>query len=668
MRKYFWIGWIPLLWVAACTFTQKVQTGLQAYEVKQYSVATQLFEKEFEASRNPIEKARLAFLAGESYTFLNNHVSAGQWYMKAGKEGYGEDALEHYANALKYQERYEEALKVYEDLLKSNPGNAAYRSNVTLCRQSMEWIRNANLAYTIAPVSFNSSGNDYSPQPIGPGQVMFTSDRESKQSSETYLWTGRAYSDIYITNTNSPSSQITEYDGSINTANNEGTAVLSPDGKMLVFTRCFIDGVYDAWCKLMFSFRRGEYWSEPQPFPFIKEKINYGHPAFAANGSTLFFSSDAPEGQGDHDIYFTQLDGMGGWIEPVNLGPLVNTMGQEQYPTVYKDTLYFSSDRLAGLGGLDIFKTYLDAHEQWVPPINLRAPINSGSDDFGFVVDTFDKSANGVLMTGYFTSSREGANRNDEIYSFSLSGEIPDTNVAPVLPEKKTEEKPIDYKLYLALRIMEPQYEMKDDPNSRKIGKRPLPNGPVILSQGLTDQRFVTDELGQLLLKLDWDITYVFTARYRDHLSDTYTLNTAEVVRDPLHPITTVNHMMELDPIFKNKEILLENIFYDYDQWAIREDAKPSLNHLSNIMKSNPAIRIQLSSHTDCRGTEEYNLELSQKRAQAAIEYLMSVGIPARRLEAHGFGESSPAINCECEKCTEADHQTNRRTTFKIID
>jgi len=112
----------------------------------------------------------------------------------------------------------------------------------------------------------------------------------------------------------------------------------------------------------------------------------------------------------------------------------------------------------------------------------------------------------------------------------------------------------------------------------------------------------------------------------------------------------------------------LENIFYDYDQWAIRDDAKPSLNNLSNIMKANPSIRIQLSSHTDCRGTDEYNLDLSQKRAQAAVDYLMSVGIPAKRMEPHGFGESSPAVICECEKCTEEQHQKNRRTTFKIID
>lgn len=668
MYKVFCVTLLSYAFLTACSFTQKVQTGQQAFDVKQYSVAIQLFSKEYEASRNPKEKAQLAFLTGESFRYINDYIAAEQWYQKAAKEGYGDEAMIQYADALKHQEKYEAAADVYTDLLKNSPGNAAYRSNLTLCKQSAEWKKNSNKAYIILPVAFNSPGNDYSPQPIGKDQILFTSDRGSRQKPDTYLWTGRAYADLFISNPSNTSSPVTEYDASINSDDNEGTAIISPDGKMLAFTRCYVSGSYDAWCKLMMSFRRGDSWSEPQPFPFVKEKINYGQPAFAANGSTLFFSSDQPDGEGGHDLYYTQPDGKGGWIEPVNLGPTINTLGQEQYPTVYKDTLFFSSDHLAGLGGLDIFKTYLDAHNQWVSPINLRAPINSGNDDFGFVVDTFNKPVQGILMTGYFTSSREGPAKNDEIYSFSLAGESKDTSIVPAVVEKKKEEALTNFKLFVAIRVMEPDYEIKDDPNSRKMGKKPLPNGPLIQSEGLADTRYVTDELGQILLKLDWDKNYVFTARYRDHLADSYTLNAAEVKRDTLNSITTINHTMVLEPVFKNKEVVLENIFYDYDQWVIREDAKPSLNNLSNIMKTNPAIRIQLSSHTDCRGTDEYNMDLSQKRAQAAVDYLKSTGIPASRLLAQGYGESLPAVACDCDTCTEDQYQKNRRTTFKIID
>jgi peptidoglycan-associated lipoprotein len=667
MHRNLLTGLLTFILAASCTFTQKVKTGVQAYEVKQYSVAAALFEKEYELSNTPAEKARLAFLAGESYRFLNNHGAAGNWYLNAYNDGFGEKALEAYANSLKYQERYTEALKAYEELLKLSPGNASYRSYITLCKQAMEWSRNPNTAYKVEPAAFNSPASDYSPQPIGPGQILFTSDRGSRQNADTYLWTGRAYSDLFVTN--SFSSQVAEYDASINSPQNDGTAVISPDGNAIVFTRCFVDDAYDAWCKLMISFRKGNSWSDPEPLSFVKEKINYGQPAFAASGNTLFFSSDAPEGQGGHDIYFSQPDGSGGWSEPVNLGPLVNTLGNEQYPTVYNDTLYYSSDHLAGLGGLDIFKTYLDQNNQWVAPVNLRAPINSGGDDFGFVIDTFAKLKTGVLLQGFFTSSRDGASRNDEIYSFVLMGILPDTDTAVAITEEEKEITPeINYQVFLALRVLEPEYEIKDDPNSRVVARKPLPNGPVILSKSQVDERFVTDQLGQLLLKLDFDKTYTVTARYRDHLASSVTINTSDLARNPDNPIITINQTLVLDPIFKNKEIVLENIFYDYDKWFIRDDAKPSLDYLSNIMKTNPTVRIQLSSHTDCRGTDEYNIDLSQKRAQAAIEYLISTGIPAKRLEAQGFGESNLAVKCECDTCTEEQHQKNRRTTFKIID
>jgi outer membrane protein OmpA-like peptidoglycan-associated protein len=226
----------------------------------------------------------------------------------------------------------------------------------------------------------------------------------------------------------------------------------------------------------------------------------------------------------------------------------------------------------------------------------------------------------------------------------------------------------VNYQVFVSVKVLEPVFEVKDDPNSRVLENRPLPNGPIVVSQGLTDERYVTDELGQFVMRLDWNTKYTFTARYRDHLASSFTINTDDIEKDPVHPITTLNRMLVLDPIFKNKEIVLENIFYDYDQWVIREDAKPSLNRLSTILKTNPTIRIRLASHTDCRGTDEYNLELSQKRAQAAIDYLMSTGIPSRRLEAIGMGESSPAVICNCDDCTEDQHQTNRRTTFQIID
>lgn len=667
MRITVFVGLSLFLLVQGCSFTQKVKTGLQAYEVKQYAVAVELFQQEYAASRNPEEKAHLAFLTGESYNMLNNQMEAATWYKTAMDDGYGDEAKVKYAGALKRQEKYGDALAVYEELARAAPGNAAYRSAVTATKQAKEWSAQPVKNFIVQSVPFNTTATEYAPQPLSFGKVMFTSDREARNAGDTYLWTGRAFSDLYIWNR--LSNTVEPYSDRINSSDNDGTAVLSPDGQMIIFTRCYVDQAYDGWCKLMVSYNLSGQWSVPAALPFVQEKVNYGQPAFAANGTTLIFSSDQEGGQGGQDLYVSQLTTDRQWSDPVNLGSLINSSGEEVYPTVHKDTLYYSSDHFAGLGGLDIFKTWLDRDNNWVPPINMRAPVNSGGDDFGYVIDTFGIPEKDVLLKGYFTSSRAGAARLDDIYSFYVERD-PDAPVDVVVTD--TTPEPVDEllnkQLYISIKVVEPLYEIKDDPTSRTKDTRALPNGPVIVTEGTMDRRLVTDELGQLVIRLEWNKEYVFTARYRDHLAASYTINTGTVERNPKGNITTINQLFILDPIFKDKEIVLENIFYDYDQWAIREDAKPSLNDLAVILKTNPSIRIQLSSHTDCRGTDEYNLELSQKRAQSAIDYLKSVGIPAKRLEAVGLGESSPAVSCPCESCTEEQHQKNRRTTFKVID
>jgi peptidoglycan-associated lipoprotein len=262
MFKYFWFCMLISALGVGCSFTQKIHTGKQAYDVKQFAVATQLFEKEYADSRTAQEKAYLAFFAGESYTRLNDPSSAAEWYHHAFTDGFGVDALDRYAGALKQQEKYQEAIQAYEELLKMVPNHAGYRANITLCKQAIDWKKNSNPAYEIASVAFNSPSADYAPQPIGRGVVMFTSDRDSREHTNSYLWTGRAFSDLYVSNATQGS--VTPFDAKINSPDNEGTAVISPDGNVLIFTRCYVDKVYDAWCKLMISYRRGNAWSDPQ--------------------------------------------------------------------------------------------------------------------------------------------------------------------------------------------------------------------------------------------------------------------------------------------------------------------------------------------------------------------------------------------------------------------
>jgi outer membrane protein OmpA-like peptidoglycan-associated protein len=180
-------------------------------------------------------------------------------------------------------------------------------------------------------------------------------------------------------------------------------------------------------------------------------------------------------------------------------------------------------------------------------------------------------------------------------------------------------------------------------------------------------RREVTDSKGLLIFELGWDRSYEFQAIKKGYLNQYRAFSTMDIKKDRSNPVTTYNMEIVLEPIFENTEIVLHDIFYDYDEWAIRDDARPSLDALAKILKENPNLRIQLSSHTDCRGEDDYNQDLSQKRAQSAVDYLVSQQIQSDRMTAVGYGESRLAVNCNCTDCTEDQHQQNRRTTFKIL-
>jgi outer membrane protein OmpA-like peptidoglycan-associated protein len=378
--------------------------------------------------------------------------------------------------------------------------------------------------------------------------------------------------------------------------------------------------------------------------------------------SILIFSSNDPGGTGGYDLYYSQRTGKG-WGTPVSLGTRINTIGNERFPSMHEDTLYFSSDNHPGLGGYDIFSTYLDAQGQWTPPFNLKPPVNSGYDDFGFVVDTFTMEQHGILEQGYFTSSRN-TGTSDDIFAYTKT-----TPPEPIEPEVVTpkDTMPILYEVYLAIKTSEPVFAIVGDPNSERTGKKTLPQTTLLIEEGAMMRRERTDGNGVLILKLEWDKDYTFHTRHTGYLNQTRKVTTRDIVKDPANPVHTINMEIVLDPIFEDKEIVLQDIYYDYDEWFIREDAKPALDSLAIILGQNPQLRVQLSSHTDCRGEDVYNQELSQKRAQSAVDYLIARNIAAARLVAVGYGESRLAVDCGCDNCTEAQHQQNRRTTFKIL-
>lgn len=664
MKLNYLYGFVILL-ISGCAFTQKIKTGEQAYEVKQYAIATQMLTEEYKQTSYLNEKAKKAFLIGSSYERMNHVEKAAEWYKLSDDHNYGTIALEKYAAMLKRSQKYPQAIQVYQQLSNENNNALKYRQQVTACQLADEWwSEKDNSNYRTEQMPFNSSASEYAPYVMGPDMVAFSSDRPQSTGDDIYTWTGNHFSDLFVAYIGS--NVVESFDPTINSKENEGTIILNRDQSEMYFTRCYSEETYDGYCKIMVSYRRGSGWSNPEPLSFQQDGINYGHPVISDSDSILFFSCNDPAGTGGYDLYYLTRS-QTGWEKPTLLSNRINTEGDEKFPTLHHDTLYFASNYHLGMGGLDIFKTYPLSDGNWAPPENLKPPINTGWDDFSFVVDTFARLRGTELQKGYFSSSRNTGSGNDDIFAYTKLGVQPgDEDVTEVIAEKPT--KPKQYRIYVALKVVEPVLEDPDDPNSKRIGRNPLPGAKVAGNDGPMATLFRTDQQGYLILELEYGKDYSFRSTYPDHFANTIDFSTKEIEKDPDEPTKTINKELVLDPIIRNREIVLDNIYYDLDKWNIRDDAKPVLDSLALILKQNPGLNIELGAHTDCRESDAYNMTLSQRRAQSAMLYLSRKGIASKRLSSVGYGESKPAISCVCENCTEEQHQGNRRTTFKILE
>jgi outer membrane protein OmpA-like peptidoglycan-associated protein len=333
-----------------------------------------------------------------------------------------------------------------------------------------------------------------------------------------------------------------------------------------------------------------------------------------------------PGGEGKTDIWMCVRDA-DGWSQPVNLGPTVNTKENEMFPSVCDDgTLYFSSEGLAGYGALDIFKT-TNRGGNWTTPVNLHAPINSSYDDFAIAFAPGDKN-------GFFSSNRPGGVGNDDIYSFQDKPPLP-TYISGLVKDKSNMQPISGATVFLY------------NPKTGKV---------KVLKTG-------ADGMYKAIVENPAD--YVVKAMMPNFIADC-----SPFKPDAMKPGSTLTapRDLQLDKLVVNKTFRIDNIYYDFDKSNIREDAKPELDKLVNIMKENP-IDVELGSHTDSRGSFEYNDKLSQKRAESVVDYIISAGIDKSRITAKGYGEHQLINKCaDGVECTPEEHQANRRTEFKVTD
>jgi len=637
------------LYLASCSMGKRaMKKGDKRLKYGEFEYSIDYYQK---AIRNNYNVGEANFKIGEAYRLSNRLKEAEPYYQAAINQDYEEeDAYYFYGLALKSNEKYEEARQELQDYLgfAENEEIRELAQNEVDNLIKLKEIRNKESYYRVKNLELiNSPDAEYSPVYLN-GELYFTS---SRYGGKVYKATGDSFTNLYKVKTRGAivdSTTITSLGDNINSPNtNDGCIAFSPDGQTMVFAKGNSGrrkGAEDVDLYIS-RFRRGG-WSEPELMRISDGKAWDSTPTFSRDGRTLFFASTRRGSIGGTDLYAATKNRRGRWSNVRNLGPVINTAGNEMFPYQASDgSLYFSSNGHPGLGGLDMLVARREGGKMVVE--NVGPPINSSSDDFGLFLYTPDK--------GFFTSNREGGRGDDDIYTF--------INNDPNL-------KIINYYLTGVTYTI-------DEDGTEKI----LPNTTVKL-YGANDEMLneaLTGRDGKFLFRVYPEEDYLLMGEKPEYFTSRANFSTVgkTIPKESLNQLET-NKVFEtkivLDQIVMDKAIVLENIYYDLDEDYIRADAAVELDKLVTVLEDNPEIKIELSSHTDSRQTAAYNDDLSKRRAQSAVEYISSKGIDADRLIARGYGESQLLISDEeinklpTEEAREQAHQRNRRTEFKVIE
>ena len=635
MRKLLFVctaaGSVALL--SSCATTGSKSKGDKQFARGQYELAIPLYKADITKGKTP---AISNFRLGEAYRLSNRVEQSEPYYKAALADGVkNADAGFRYAEALRANGKYDEAAAQFATYANSG-GNrtlaarADVESKNALASKAVAAVKNK---YEVMPVdALNSAGSDFGGTLLAStGDLVFTSGREGKK----YLGNGENFTDLYAIKFDNAATMTggtaRKLEGPFNSENkHEASATYTPDGKTLVFARSN-DGSKKGYLSvdLWISYLKAGAWSEPVLANINDRSADDFSPAFAPDGTTLYFASSRRGGQGGNDLYKATLGPNGRFSPAENLGESINTAGNDNFPGVAPDgTLYFASDGRPGLGKLDLFMV------KGGQAMNLGADVNSIADDFAPVPMGMDM--------GLFSSNRAGGKGSDDEYMF-----------------KKKPLKLVTF--YADGTVLE-----HDDKANTTL---PIAGAQVTIvdakGQRLTA---VSGPDGKFNVKLDSVSSYTLRGERPGDFSARATLSTVgrKPSQDQLPNLTNDIQLpvtLTLNKIILAKAIEVKDILYDYNKYNIRPDAAIRLDTLVQTLVDNPKISIELSSHTDQRGKDAYNMKLSQQRAQAAVDYIVSKGIDKGRITAKGYGETRPIV---LKPTSEEEYQRNRRTEFKV--
>lgn len=628
---------------------RKSERAYASFNAGEYFDAIDLFKDAYSKTKKADKDSRtaLVFMIAECYRLTNDPKNAETWYKLAIKSASSKPEAQYWlAESLKKNGKYPQAIDEFKAYKLIAPSESRADQEIRSCELAVEWLRNPE-AYKMEELKdINSKESDFSPA-YGRndfGMIYFTSSRDGASGNKTHGATGQNFTDIFESRIDKKSKWSTPVPVEvINSEFEDGTPSFSSDYKELYFTRCEAGKRERKGCKIMYTKKIGDTWSDPKNIAILPDSLIAAHPSISSDGSTLYFVSDIAGGFGKKDIWKVTRSGGGSWSKPVNLGPDINTPGDELFPYIREDgTLYFSSDGLIGMGGLDLFKAKPQPDGSWVVQ-NMKPPVNSFADDFGIAFENENEK-------GIFSSTRKGKG-NDELYSFELP--------------------PLKYSVTGLV---------KDEKTGSAI---PGSLVQLIASDG-SNLQAETGNGGDFKFNLKADVDYIFLASKRGYLNGKEKETTKGQDKSREFMVTILLTAFD-------KPIDLPNILYDFGKWDLRPESMVSLDKLVETLIDNPNVTIELMSHTDSRNTEEYNLILSQKRAQVVVEYLIDKGIAPERLSAKGYGKSAPKVvdaaiaaqnsflkpgttlnddylnSLANDEQREIAHQINRRTEFKVM-
>lgn len=639
----------PVLLLPTACKTPKITVADQQMERGEYFDASNTYKKVYSKLKSREERplrGEVAYKLATCYRKLNRFANASAAYQNAIRYEYPDSMAYYYlGRSLQAEGKYKQAIDAYNTFLEWRPKDELAKEGVSGCEKAIRAKEGRDTRYIVKEAKlFNSRRADFAPMYLDRSldQLYFTSSNEKASGTTRSGITGTKNSDIFVSRKNERGewTRPEAVEGELNTEMDEGVVSFTPDGQTMYYSKARIDPAANTSVEIYTSHRSEASWSAGQKYEITADTISaVGHPAVSPDGKWLYFTSDMPGGYGGKDIWRVNLLDKVGSLE--NMGPQINTPGDEMFPYCRADSLlYFSSDGHPGFGGLDIFKAHLNSTGDRWSVENMGKPVNSSADDFGI---TF-----GEGESGFFSSNRNDGKGYDHIYSFML----PELNIS-------ISGWVVDH----------------DD--------EPVPNAVIrIVGDDGSNQKEVARDDGSFRFKLSRGVKYVMMAGAKGYLNQKQEFESDSAEEDAEYGVDFV-----LSSI--SKPNVVENIFYDFDKATLRPESKTALDELAQMLRDNPNVAIEMSSHTDRWGTDEYNNDLSDRRAKSVVDYLVAAGIPKERLTWTGYGEQRPKtvtkrVNKEypqfpegtvlteefiltlSEEDQEAADQINRRTEFLV--